>query len=58
MIELEHNYNHFATSIRGLSALETNVDQPLRQFAEATELYVEALKEMVRYLERKLYVLI
>ncbi|CEP13087.1 hypothetical protein [Parasitella parasitica] len=44
--ELEHNYNHFAGSIRGLSGLETNVDQPLRQFAEATELYVEALKEM------------
>lgn len=44
--ELEHNYDHFAGSIRGLSGLETNVDQPLRQFAEATEMYVEALKEM------------
>ncbi|KAI8991722.1 hypothetical protein BDF20DRAFT_846048 [Mycotypha africana] len=44
--ELENNYNHFATSIRGLSALETIVDQPLRQFAEATEMYAEALKEM------------
>lgn len=47
-MELEQNYHHFAGSIRGLSALETNVDQPLRQFAEATESYVEALKEMVR----------
>lgn len=44
--ELEQNYDHFAGSIRGLSGLETNVDQPLRQFAEATEMYVEALKEM------------
>jgi sorting nexin-4 len=46
--ELEQNYNLFASSIRGLSALETNVDQPLRQFAEATETYVELLKEMVK----------
>lgn len=45
--ELELNYTHFAGSIRGLSALETNVDQPLRKFAEATEFYVESLKEMV-----------
>lgn len=45
--ELETNYGHFAGSIRGLSALESNVDQPLRQFAEATESYVDALKEMV-----------
>ncbi|KAI7897773.1 uncharacterized protein BX663DRAFT_490602 [Cokeromyces recurvatus] len=44
--ELEQNYSLFASSIRGLSALETNVDQPLRQFAEATESYIEALKEM------------
>ncbi|KAI7892498.1 uncharacterized protein EV154DRAFT_537471 [Mucor mucedo] len=44
--ELETNYGHFAGSIRGLSALESNVDQPLRQFAEATESYVDALKEM------------
>ncbi|KAI9261894.1 hypothetical protein EDC94DRAFT_659628 [Helicostylum pulchrum] len=44
--ELELNYSHFATSIRGLSALEENVDQPLRRFAEATEYYVDALKEM------------
>lgn len=45
--ELEQNYHLFASSMRGLSALETNVDQPLRKFAEATESYVEALKEMV-----------
>lgn len=44
--ELEQNYNLFAGSMRGLSALETNVDQPLRKFAEATESYVDALKEM------------
>ncbi|KAI8080173.1 uncharacterized protein B0P05DRAFT_579104 [Gilbertella persicaria] len=43
---LEQHYTHFAGSIRGLSALETNVDQPLRQFAEATESYVEGLKQM------------
>lgn len=48
--ELEMNYGHFAGSIRGLSALESNVDQPLRQFAEATESYVDALKEMVQFI--------
>jgi sorting nexin-4 len=47
---LEMNYGHFAGSIRGLSALESNVDQPLRQFAEATESYVDALKEMVQFI--------
>ncbi|KAI9486256.1 MAG: Phox homologous domain-containing protein, partial [Benjaminiella poitrasii] len=44
--ELEQNYGLFANSIRGLSGLETNVDQPLRQFAEATESYVDALRDM------------
>lgn len=52
ILELEQNYNEFAGSIRGLSALEANVDQPLRQFAEATESYVNALKEMVIKRER------
>lgn len=51
--ELELNYTQFATSIRGLSALEENVDQPLRQFAEATEYYVDALKEMVKQGKKK-----
>lgn len=46
--ELEQNYHLFAGSMRGLSGLELNVDQPLRQFAEATESYVDALKEMVK----------
>lgn len=44
---LETNYSQFALSIRGLSGLETNVDQPLRQFAECVENYVCALKEQV-----------
>ena len=46
--ELVQNYAHFAASIRGLSGLETTIDQPLRQFAEATESYVDAYREMVR----------
>ncbi|CAO3675973.1 unnamed protein product [Rhizopus stolonifer] len=46
--ELENNYNHFATSIRGLSGLETNVDQQLRQFAESVEHYANAFKERRR----------
>lgn len=45
--ELENNYNHFATSIRGLSGLETNIDQQLRQFAESVEHYANAFKERV-----------
>ncbi|KAI8380192.1 hypothetical protein BD560DRAFT_453284 [Blakeslea trispora] len=45
-IELVQNYAHFAASIRGLSGLEATIDQPLRQFAEATESYVDAYKEM------------
>lgn len=46
--ELENNYNHFATSIRGLSGLETNIDQQLRQFAESVEHYANAFKERRR----------
>lgn len=46
--ELENNYKQFAASIRGLSGLETNVDQPLRQFAESIETYANAYKERVR----------
>ncbi|KAI8372000.1 hypothetical protein EDC96DRAFT_439166, partial [Choanephora cucurbitarum] len=45
-LELVQNYAHFAASIRGLSGLETTIDQPLRQFAEATESYVDAYREM------------
>ncbi|PHZ16749.1 uncharacterized protein RHIMIDRAFT_65625 [Rhizopus microsporus ATCC 52813] len=46
--ELENNYKQFAASIRGLSGLETNVDQPLRQFAESIETYANAYKERRR----------
>lgn len=46
-LELEQNYLRFGKSIRGLSALELNVDQPLRQFAEATESFADALQERV-----------
>lgn len=46
--ELETNYSQFAISIRGLSGLETNVDQQLRQFAESVENYANAFKERVR----------
>ncbi|KAG1453310.1 hypothetical protein G6F56_007607 [Rhizopus delemar] len=52
---LETNYSQFALSIRGLSGLETNVDQPLRQFAECVENYVCALKEQ-RQQEELLFV--
>ncbi|EIE81058.1 hypothetical protein RO3G_05763 [Rhizopus delemar RA 99-880] len=46
--ELETNYSQFAISIRGLSGLETNVDQQLRQFAESVENYANAFKERRR----------
>ncbi|KAI8972333.1 Phox homologous domain-containing protein [Pilobolus umbonatus] len=51
---LEDQYEKFAGSIRGLSGLERNIDQPLRKFAESTELYAEALKEK-RYQEDLLF---
>ncbi|KAI8887520.1 Phox-like protein, partial [Backusella circina FSU 941] len=44
-LALEQHYLQFGKSIRGLSALELNVDQPLRQFAEATESFADALQE-------------
>ncbi|KAI9262782.1 hypothetical protein BY458DRAFT_514984 [Sporodiniella umbellata] len=42
---LEGNYQQFALSIRGLSGLETHIDQPLRQFAECVENYASTSKE-------------
>ncbi|KAI9253166.1 hypothetical protein BY458DRAFT_559103 [Sporodiniella umbellata] len=51
---LQNNYIYFAASIRGLSALETNIDQQLRQFAESVEHYANEFKKR-RYQEELLF---
>lgn len=44
---LQHDYVSFAWSIREISAMESSIDMPLRQFAETTETYSKYLKDMV-----------
>lgn len=44
---LQHDYLSFAWSIREISAMESSIDMPLRQFAETTETYSKYLKDMV-----------
>ncbi|KAF7728120.1 intercellular trafficking and secretion [Apophysomyces ossiformis] len=44
--DLQQDYASFASSIQGLSALETNITYPLLQFADTTRAYVEAMKKM------------
>ncbi|KAJ8655823.1 hypothetical protein O0I10_008487 [Lichtheimia ornata] len=43
---LQHDYVSFAWSIREISAMESSIDMPLRQFAETTETYSKYLKDM------------
>ncbi|KAF7723006.1 intercellular trafficking and secretion [Apophysomyces ossiformis] len=41
------HYHQFASSIRGLSMLETSIAKPLQKFAESTDTYAKALNEMI-----------
>ncbi|KAG0174952.1 intercellular trafficking and secretion [Apophysomyces sp. BC1034] len=45
--DLGTHYQHFATSVRGLSMLETSVAQPLQNFAETTDAYAKAMNDMI-----------
>jgi sorting nexin-4 len=47
IIDLQNDYTNFATSIQGLSSLETNITHSLHQFAEASKAYSKAMKEMI-----------
>ncbi|KAI8140820.1 hypothetical protein BJV82DRAFT_519426 [Fennellomyces sp. T-0311] len=47
-IDLQQDYNSFATSIQGLSAMETNIASQLNEFAETTQAYAKAMSEMNR----------
>ncbi|KAI8333891.1 hypothetical protein BC941DRAFT_433277 [Chlamydoabsidia padenii] len=44
--DLQQDYTSFGQSIQGLSSLESNINQPLHQFAETTKAYAAALKTM------------
>lgn len=46
MLDLQNDYSNFASSIQGLSALESNITNSLHQFAEASKAYSQAMKEM------------
>lgn len=42
------DYKNFGWSIREISALELDIDMPLRQFAETAESYSGSMRDMVR----------
>ncbi|KAI8887122.1 hypothetical protein K501DRAFT_212500 [Backusella circina FSU 941] len=44
--DLQNDYTSFASSIQGLSALETNITNSLHQFAETAKAYSKAMREM------------
>ncbi|ORZ25085.1 hypothetical protein BCR42DRAFT_399352 [Absidia repens] len=44
--DLHNDYTSFGNSIQGLSALESNIQQPLHHFAETTKSYAKAMKMM------------
>lgn len=44
--DLQNDYANFATSIQGLSSLESNITHSLHQFAETSKAYSKAMQEM------------
>ncbi|ORX60664.1 hypothetical protein DM01DRAFT_1300536 [Hesseltinella vesiculosa] len=44
--DLQQDYAGFGQSVQGLSALESNIHQPLHQFAETSKAYAKAMKTM------------
>ena len=45
--DLQQDYASFGQSIQGLSTLETGISKQLQGFADVTEKYQQAMKEMV-----------
>ncbi|KAI8975645.1 lipid binding protein [Mycotypha africana] len=45
--DLEHDYDNFANSIQGLSALEQSITKPLHQFAETAKAFANVMKDMI-----------
>lgn len=41
------DYTEFASSIQGLSALETGISEPLHQFSNTLSAYADAMHTMV-----------
>ncbi|KAL1936508.1 hypothetical protein VTP01DRAFT_642 [Rhizomucor pusillus] len=46
--DLVQDYKNFAWSVREISAMESDIGLPLRQFAETTESYAKSMKDMTR----------
>lgn len=44
--DLQNDYTNFATSLQGLSSLESNITNSLHQFAETSKAYSKAMQEM------------
>lgn len=44
--DLQSDYTNFATSLQGLSSLESNITNSLHQFAETSKAYSKAMQEM------------